>query len=68
MNESWTKVGWIWLVLFFVWVGLAVFDFQTTPDKGGYSPSNPRFLAGLIAAASAVASLVGFWNARRPRA
>ncbi len=68
MNVTGDGAAKTWLILGFVWVVLCAFDFYTTPGKGGYSLTNHRFDAGLIALASAIASFVAFWNARRNRA
>ena len=67
MSDSRGVTAVTFLVLGVVWLVLCAFDFYTTPAMGGYSLSNHRFFAGLIALASAIASFVAFWNVRRNR-
>ncbi len=65
MSDSRGGTAITFLVLGVVWSVLCAFDLYTTPDMGGYSLTNHRFLAGLIALASAIASFIAFWNVRR---
>lgn len=67
MSESRGGAAVSWLALGVVWVAIAASNFRTTPEQGGYTLGNARFLAAIIATVVAAASFAAFWHARRER-